>query len=126
MWTFTCSDFDSLIQQEVNDIVTFETMNSSEGKHKGVQYRNRTTFTPEQSRALEQGDLKSSAERNTDWFSTQTTTEYTLASLPSEFSNSQYADMYTREKLSAEIKLPEDTIKVDARCFLSSNYSSRL
>uniref|UniRef100_A0A673BIS6 Paired box 4 n=1 Tax=Sphaeramia orbicularis TaxID=375764 RepID=A0A673BIS6_9TELE len=29
-----------------------------------------------------------------------------------KFSISQYADLYTREKLSAEIKLPEETIKV--------------
>ncbi|KAK2883032.1 hypothetical protein Q8A73_021965 [Channa argus] len=75
--------FDSLIHEEVNDKKMFETVSSKDQKPKSVQYRNRTTFSPEQSRALEQ-----------------------------EFSHSQYADMYTREKLSTEIKLPEDTIKV--------------
>uniref|UniRef100_A0A3B3D7B5 Paired box 4 n=1 Tax=Oryzias melastigma TaxID=30732 RepID=A0A3B3D7B5_ORYME len=46
------------------------------------QLRNRTSFTQEQSRALEQ-----------------------------EFAQRHYADLYTREKLSAEIKLSEETIK---------------
>ncbi|XP_035003572.2 paired box protein Pax-4 [Hippoglossus stenolepis] len=73
-------DFDHLIQDELNHR---DTVCSDEHKPKGVQQRNRTTFTPEQSRALEQ-----------------------------EFSHSQYADMYLREKLSARIKLPEETIKV--------------
>ncbi|KAM9705037.1 paired box protein Pax-4 [Menidia menidia] len=58
-------------------------MGCGEQKSKSAQHRNRTTFTPQQSRVLEQ-----------------------------EFSQSQYADLYTREKLSAEINLSEDTIKV--------------
>uniref|UniRef100_A0A3Q1J877 Paired box 4 n=1 Tax=Anabas testudineus TaxID=64144 RepID=A0A3Q1J877_ANATE len=77
------ADFDSMIHEGVDGTEMFGTASSRDQKPKGVQYRNRTTFTPEQSRALEQ-----------------------------EFSHSQYADMYTREKLSTEIKLPEDTIKV--------------
>ncbi|KAM4523921.1 paired box protein Pax-4 [Fundulus diaphanus] len=64
---------------EVNE----QLMSSDDQMSEDARHRNRTTFTPEQSRALEQ-----------------------------EFSQSQYVDLCTKEKLSAEIKLPEDTIKV--------------
>ncbi|XP_029902287.1 paired box protein Pax-4 [Myripristis murdjan] len=75
--------FPPINQGVMSERVLSETVCSSNQKPKGPQHRSRTTFSPEQSRALEQ-----------------------------EFSQSQYADMYTREKLSAEIKLPEDIIKV--------------
>uniref|UniRef100_A0A096M741 Paired box 4 n=1 Tax=Poecilia formosa TaxID=48698 RepID=A0A096M741_POEFO len=65
--------------------VNKQVMNSNDQRPEGTRHKNRTSFTPEQSRALEQEP---------------------------EFSQSQYSDLYTREKLSAEIKLPEDTIKV--------------
>lgn len=53
-----CTDFDSLIQEEVSVRKMSETLCNNDQKPKGVQHRNRTTFTPEQSKALEQGDLK--------------------------------------------------------------------
>ncbi|KAM4569879.1 paired box protein Pax-4 [Odontesthes bonariensis] len=71
-------DFYSVVDEQKK-----QDMCCGEQKSKGSQHRNRTTFTPEQSRVLER-----------------------------EFLQSQYADLYTREKLSAEINLPEDTIKV--------------
>uniref|UniRef100_A0A8C2ZS89 Paired box 4 n=1 Tax=Cyclopterus lumpus TaxID=8103 RepID=A0A8C2ZS89_CYCLU len=77
------ADLDALIQEEVKGGKMSETASSNDRKPRGVQHRNRTTFTQEQSSALEQ-----------------------------EFSHSLYADLYTREKLAAAIKLPEDTIKV--------------
>ncbi|XP_020508041.2 paired box protein Pax-4 [Labrus bergylta] len=79
----TGQDFDSFIQEELNEIQMFQTICSNDQNPKSVHHRNRTTFTPEQSTALEQ-----------------------------EFSHSQYADLYMREKLSVEIRVPEDTIKV--------------
>lgn len=49
-----------MIHEGVDGTEMFGTASSRDQKPKGVQYRNRTTFTPEQSRALEQGDLTSS------------------------------------------------------------------
>lgn len=54
-----CADLYYLAQEEAKKFEKFETECSKKQKSKGVQHRIRTTFTPEQSRALEQGDLKS-------------------------------------------------------------------
>ncbi|KAF1372315.1 hypothetical protein PFLUV_G00263990 [Perca fluviatilis] len=51
-------DSDSLIEEEVIERKMSETVRSNDQKPKAVQQRNRTTFTPEQSTALEQGDFK--------------------------------------------------------------------
>lgn len=53
-----CADFDSLIQEEVTQREMCDTGFGDEQKARGVLQRNRTTFTPEQSRALEQGDFR--------------------------------------------------------------------
>ncbi|KAL0963015.1 hypothetical protein UPYG_G00348440 [Umbra pygmaea] len=65
-------------QDVVNERMEIEADNVTEHQH-----RNRTAFTHEQCRVLEQ-----------------------------EFSRNQYADMFTREKLASGIQLPEETIKV--------------
>ncbi|KAM8908084.1 paired box protein Pax-4 [Spinachia spinachia] len=75
--------FDSLIEEDVRERKLSEAARGNDRRSKDPRHRNRTTFTQEQSTALEHG-----------------------------FCQSQYADMYTREKLSSEIGLPEDTIKV--------------
>ncbi|XP_045578515.1 paired box protein Pax-6 [Salmo salar] len=70
-------------QSVVKEREEMETVEVNELQPPGHQHRNRTTFTLEQCRALEQ-----------------------------EFTRSHYADTFTREKLASEIQLPEDTIKV--------------
>ncbi|KAM7378297.1 hypothetical protein PAMA_013274 [Pampus argenteus] len=46
--------FNAMIQEDLNEREMLKTVCSNDKKHKGIQHRNRTTFTPEQSRALEQ------------------------------------------------------------------------
>lgn len=48
------TDLSFLIEEEVNHA---ETESNKDQKREGVQHRNRTAFTAEQSTALEQGDL---------------------------------------------------------------------
>ncbi|XP_007564073.1 paired box protein Pax-4 isoform X1 [Poecilia formosa] len=90
--------------------VNKQVMNSNDQRPEGTRHKNRTSFTPEQSRALEQGNhpVHHPVTRRRVYAQEK----YTFISPEPEFSQSQYSDLYTREKLSAEIKLPEDTIKV--------------
>lgn len=93
-----------------------ETARDNDHRPKDPRHRNRTTFTQEQSTALEQGNLnifKGSTSRLKHFIPLKSPVPCFLPP-GSEFSQSQYADMYTREKLSAEISLPEDTIKVES------------
>lgn len=53
------ADLDALIQEEVKGGKMSEMVCSDDRQLKGVQHRNRTTFTQEQSSALEQGDFTS-------------------------------------------------------------------
>lgn len=53
-----CADFHPLIPEEASDRKMLETVCSHDQKPGRAQHRNRTTFTPEQSTALEQGKLR--------------------------------------------------------------------
>lgn len=50
-----CVDLESLVQEEMSQRKLSETVCTDDQKPKGVQHRSRTTFTQEQSKALEQG-----------------------------------------------------------------------
>uniref|UniRef100_A0A096LR93 Paired box 4 n=1 Tax=Poecilia formosa TaxID=48698 RepID=A0A096LR93_POEFO len=70
---FPSEDLWYVRRYSVVEQVNKQVMNSNDQRPEGTRHKNRTSFTPEQSRALEQEP---------------------------EFSQSQYSDLYTREKLS--------------------------
>lgn len=65
-----CVDLESLIQEEMSQRKLSETVCTNDQKPKGVQHRSRTTFTQEQSKALEQGRNPSSMTHMTHIYKT--------------------------------------------------------